>query len=210
MKQTLLEAYLLKAKLDVNFIFVNWEKFSQSINYVSVRNRVESIGVYLASMIDFMVKNHLVSIDDINLVGFSLGAHISGFAGKHVKSGKLPKIVGLDPAGPLFSLTKPQERLDREDAKYVEVIHTNGALLGFYDPIGTVDFYPNYGLEQPGCPWTSTDKCSHKRAFKYFAESIYSPIQFYAYPCASIEDMNGGSCQGAEFPMGGEPGDYKA
>lgn len=32
-------------------------------------------------------------------------------------SGKLPKIVGLDPAGPLFAMDKPNQRLDKYDAK---------------------------------------------------------------------------------------------
>lgn len=51
-------------------------------------------------------------------------------AGKFLKSGKLPKITGLDPAGPLFDWDKPESRLDKNDAKYVEIIHTNGAFLG--------------------------------------------------------------------------------
>lgn len=124
----------------MNLIAVNWDKSSQTLNYIAARNRVEPIGAHLAAMIDFLVRNEQVSISDISVIGFSLGAHIAGIgwfkrqihlrnkrllilvtfsAGKHVQSGKLPKIVGLDPAGPLFSLKKPHERLDRLDAKYV-------------------------------------------------------------------------------------------
>lgn len=36
----------------------------------------------------------MVSLDDINLIGFSLGAHVAGIAGKQMQNGKLPKIVG--------------------------------------------------------------------------------------------------------------------
>lgn len=110
-------AFLSKAKVDVNLIAVNWEKSSQTLNYIAARNRVEAIGAHVAALIDFMVSTDLVSLNDITLIGFSLGAHIAGIAGKHVQTGKLPKIVGLDPAGPLFSLNKPHERLDRLDAK---------------------------------------------------------------------------------------------
>lgn len=67
-----------KAKLDVNLIAVNWEKSSQTLNYIAARNRVETIGAYVAALIDFMVTNDLVSLSDISLIGFSLGAHIAG------------------------------------------------------------------------------------------------------------------------------------
>jgi hypothetical protein len=56
----------------------------------------------------------------------------------------------LDPAGPLFGGTAPSERLDREDADYVDVIHTDG-LYGISDAIGHKDFFPNGGKSQVGC-----------------------------------------------------------
>lgn len=71
--------------------------------------------------------------------------------GKNVRSGKLPKIVGLDPAGPLFSLDKPDERLNSQDADYVETTQTSK--LGFFNPLGNVSFYPNGGYIQPTCSW---------------------------------------------------------
>lgn len=63
-----------------------------------------------------------------------------------MRSGKLPKIVGLDPAGVLFSVDKPDERLNSNDATYVETVQTSK--LGFFDPIGKVSFYPNGGVVQ--------------------------------------------------------------
>jgi len=35
-------------------------------------------------------------------------------------------IVGLDPAGPEFNLADHRARLDSTDAKFVDVIHSNG------------------------------------------------------------------------------------
>lgn len=64
--------------------------------------------------------------------------------------------IGLDPAGPLFDFQDPRVRLDRTDAKFVDVIHSNGETLilgglGAAQPLGHVDFYPNGGRVQHGC-----------------------------------------------------------
>lgn len=37
--------------------------------------------------------------------------------------------TGLDPAGPLFEAQHPKARLDSSDAKFVDVIHSNGENL---------------------------------------------------------------------------------
>ena len=58
--------------------------------------------------------------------------------------------TGLDPAGPLFESQHPNSRLDESDAEFVDVIHSNGENLilgglGSWQPMGTVDYYPNGG-----------------------------------------------------------------
>ena len=50
-------------------------------------------------------------------------------------------LTGLDPAGPLFEGYSPKVRLDKTDADYVDVIHSNGDSLiigglGAWEPIG--------------------------------------------------------------------------
>lgn len=38
------------------------------------------------------------------------------------------------------------------DAEFVDVIHSCAGILGFKNPIGHIDFYPNGGgAPQPGC-----------------------------------------------------------
>lgn len=59
------------------------------------------------------------------MVGHSLGAHVVGIAGKNVRTGRVPKIIGLDPANPLFSYNNPATRIAVGDALSVETIHTN-------------------------------------------------------------------------------------
>lgn len=60
-------------------------------------------------------------------------------------------VVGLDPAEPLFSDTDPIVRLDRNDANFVDVIHTDSLPftsggLGMKMAIGHIDFYPNVNI----------------------------------------------------------------
>lgn len=135
----------------------------------------------------------------LKLVGHSLGAHIVGIAGKHVKSGKLPKIIGLDPASPLFSLKKPDERLSDTDADTVEIVHTNAGFLGFSSPLGHISFYPNGGRSQPGCGIDLVSICAHSRSYVYYAESIHNPTGFYAWKCESYDEMKKGKCHVKNF-----------
>lgn len=74
----------------------------------------------------------------------SLGAHVCGHAGKSVTRGRIHTIFGLDPAGVLFNINDPANRLAATDADYVEAIHTDTVALGIGDPIGHADFYPKY------------------------------------------------------------------
>lgn len=85
--------------------------------------------------------------------GFSLGAHVAGNAGSATTSGKLSRVTGLDPAMPGFHVFASEKtRLDPTDAVFVDVIHSCAGVLGFLQPLGKVDFYPNGGTAvQPGC-----------------------------------------------------------
>lgn len=81
---------------------------------------------------------------NIAAVGHSLGAHVVGAAGKRTNQ-LIQAVIGLDPAGPLFSLDAPADRLHFTDATYVESIVTDAGRLGFEHPIAHGNFYPNWG-----------------------------------------------------------------
>lgn len=90
-------------------------------------------------------------------LGFSVGAHIAGFIGKQlqIENGgiQVARISALDPARPMFEHPEVAEmsRLAPLDAQHVDVYHSNILVYGFTAPIGTIDFYINGGLVQPGC-----------------------------------------------------------
>lgn len=61
-------------------------------------------------------------------------------------------LKGLDPAFPLYMFVNPSSRLSTDAADYVDIIHTDGGVLGYPWPIGHADFFPNQGIPlQPGC-----------------------------------------------------------
>jgi len=55
--------------------------------------RCKEIGNYVGKMIMTMTENTPQSNDDVHILGFSMGAHIGGFAGKRLE-GKLHRITG--------------------------------------------------------------------------------------------------------------------
>lgn len=57
--------------------------------------------------------------------------------------------LGLDPALPLFTTTNKDRKLDRTDAEFVDVLHTDALVEGKVERCGHIDFYMNGGLEQP-------------------------------------------------------------
>ncbi|XP_012940354.1 pancreatic triacylglycerol lipase-like [Aplysia californica] len=128
------------------------------------------------------------------MVGHSLGSHIMGYAGKEIqrlRNSKLGRISGLDPAGPFFESYSSVVRVDKSDATFVDIMHTDAEALldagfGTRYSIGHVDFYPNGGEHQPGCPEETYGilsmisfedekeggACSHGRAVDLFIHSI--------------------------------------
>lgn len=57
----------------------------------------------------------------------------------------------MDPALPLFITAEKNNKLDASDAAFVDVIHSNALVQGQIERCGTVDFYMNGGIMQPGC-----------------------------------------------------------
>ena len=50
--------------------------------------------------------------------------------------GKVGAIMGLDPATIIISNKSSENRLDKSDADYVEIIHTDFKSYGMAEPIG--------------------------------------------------------------------------
>lgn len=186
-----------------NIFVVDWSKLAKS-NYITAKSSVKKVG----EMVGELVKKIEVTFSrsTFMMVGHSLGAHVAGHAGASLK-GNLDGILGLDPASVLFSDSHPEDRLDKTDAKTVHVIHTS--TWGLQEPIGHADYFPNGGLNQPGCFLDMLDICAHSRSYLYYAESIQRG-NYKAVKCASYLDFEGGKCaENEESLMGGSELDTK-
>ncbi|TMW42849.1 hypothetical protein DOY81_012072, partial [Sarcophaga bullata] len=177
---------------DYNMIAIDWGR-ARSIDYASSVLAVPGAGQKIAAMVDFLVKNYNMKLDTLEIIGHSLGAHVAGFTGKNIATGKAHAIVGLDPALPLYSYDKPDKRLSSTDAYYVESIQTNGGELGFLKPIGKGAFYPNGGKRQPGCGADLTGSCAHGRSVSYYVEAVEQD-NFATIKCADYQDAVAKSC----------------
>ncbi|XP_067631632.1 phospholipase A1 VesT1.02-like [Eurosta solidaginis] len=182
----------LLSRGDYNIIVVDWSR-ARSVDYATSVSAVRPTGKKVAKIIDYLVENHGLDLHTTEVIGHSLGAHVAGYAGKNIGTGKLHAIIGLDPALPLFSYSKPKKRLSMDDAEYVETIHTNGGNLGFLKPIGKGAFYPNGGKKQPGCGWDVTGACSHGRSCEYYAEAV-AANSFISVRCGDYEGAVKDSC----------------
>ncbi|KAI8033734.1 endothelial lipase [Drosophila gunungcola] len=192
-----------------NVCVVDWGNLSQN-DYKSASMSIFDVGLTVAGIImalEELRPNHFHR-SNVTLAGYSLGAHAAGYAGA-VLEGRVEQIIGLDPAGPLFSLpaeVSPKYRLDPGDAQFVQVLHTSGGTLGTSLKCGHADFYPNGGrAPQTNCKMfanlrdmqnTNPIACSHSAAAIFFRQSMDPEYPFVGLECGSYREFSHGYCDG--------------
>ncbi|XP_031554827.1 pancreatic lipase-related protein 2-like isoform X2 [Actinia tenebrosa] len=207
----------LLQKEDANVIQVDWYKGAK-IPYETATANTRMVGAQIFELINFLNNRTDNTPSSFYIVGFSLGAHIAGYVGRRIKDSgsiKLGRITGLDPASVFFVEEHRDVRLDPTDADFVDVMHTDIDFLGSYTQSGHVDFYPNGGLDQRGCPTGLKNGpidyiiCDHMRAPEYYHQSVLavgSRCPMRAFPCKSMYDFERGycfKCQSEECPTMG-------
>ncbi|XP_021435376.2 lipoprotein lipase isoform X1 [Oncorhynchus mykiss] len=204
---------LYEREQDANVIVVDWLHTAQN-HYPVAAQDTKMVGQEIAHFIDWLEEATNIPLDNLHLIGYSLGAHVAGFAGSHA-SNKVGRITGLDPAGPDFEGEHAHHRLSPDDAHFVDVLHTftRGSLgfsSGIQQPVGHVDIYPNGGSFQPGCNLQSTletiskyglfaitdiPRCSHERSIHLFIDSLVNEQEAsMAYRCGSNDMFDRGMC----------------
>ncbi|KAG4068891.1 hypothetical protein HA402_005039 [Bradysia odoriphaga] len=186
-------AYLKHA--DYNIISVDYHPLAPEPCYVQAVQNLPTVGNCTAQLIDYLIQKQYFTLDVIHVIGFSLGAQTAGMVAGFIKSGRLKRITGLDPAKPLFIFANNNRKLGQDDAEFVDVIHTDVLQRGVLAPCGHADFYVNGGISQHGCEREkSPGGCNHDRAPAYYAESISSKEGFWAYKCKDWMQWAFGFC----------------
>lgn len=200
-------------------VIIDWGGGS-SPPYTQAVANIRLVGVITAHIIHMVYKEvKLPNLDRVHILGHSLGSHLAGYAGYTLQSEFgliLGRITALDPAEPLFADTDLIVRLDKNDAKFVDVIHTDASPfsnfgLGMRNPIGHVDFYPNGGYNNPGCDASMQDyiqqekgsffwgiqqflSCNHIRSHQFMTDSLKVKCPSKGISCDSYDDFKYGHC----------------
>lgn len=144
-------------------------------------------------------------LTSIHIIGFSLGAHVAGLAGKLVRrklNTTLGRITALDPARPCFA--RSEYRLDKGDAQFVQAIHSSAGVLGIEEPLGHADVYVN-GLsgDHPECRGrTISLECDHAQAWKLYSASAMNENALTGRRCASWDELLQNDCSGQDTVLG--------
>lgn len=184
---------LLRAE-DVNVISVDWSTFANCGYVQTALTLIPNIAKVTSELISTLISSGS-SLNSFHVIGHSFGAQLAGFVGKYMAPLKLPRITGLDPAGPWYKFQTSSGRLDKTDALFVDCIHTNGKVMGIGKNIGHVNFHPNGGSAQPACPVLDV-LCSHQMSVKYYTQSVLNPKIFCSTKCLDYFDFLSGKCSG--------------
>ncbi|CAG4982164.1 unnamed protein product [Parnassius apollo] len=175
-----------------NVALLNWQElasmalpsFASSYLNWAVPN-ARKLGVRFADTLANMSAAGL-DLKKTHLIGHSLAAHVFGIAGNAMSQGKQPAcIIGLDPSKVAFENKPAKLRLNPDSASMVTVIHTDITKYGTSEPMGKVDFWPNFRhmgqANQPGCDrrpsptFSMQDLCSHNRSWQLLIDSLKHP-----------------------------------
>lgn len=77
---------------DFNIVCVDWENGATLPNYVKASANARLVGKQLAMLLKGLEEKVGLSRKNMHLIGFSLGAHVAGFAGSEMKN--ISRITG--------------------------------------------------------------------------------------------------------------------
>ncbi|XP_051567197.1 phospholipase A1 member A-like [Myxocyprinus asiaticus] len=199
-------AQALLREEDVNILVVDWV-YGASFAYNRVVENYKEVAVQISVLINQLMKDGS-TLESFHFIGVSLGAHVCGFVGT-LFEGKLGRITGLDPAGPMFKSADPFDRLDSSDALFVEAIHTDSDYFGISIPVGHMDFFLNGGMDQAGCAHSRFPSmygyviCDHMRALHVYMSALNNSCLLVGFPCSSYEEFLAGKCINCKGPFNG-------
>ncbi|GLG98617.1 Phospholipase A1 [Gryllus bimaculatus] len=134
---------------DYNIILVDWSGPAAADVPTAVQNAV-LVGDYVGQVVNHLIGSRGLDPDQLVIIGHSMGGHVAGIVGNRL-GGLAAEVIALDPANEIFDDNPLEDQLDITDAKFVQIIHTNGGGFGQPESRGHADFFPNGGIKQAGC-----------------------------------------------------------
>lgn len=131
--QAVVGAYLQRK--DHNILVMDWSQYNAGNYFLETIPHTMKIGEMLGQAIVTLTSQGF-DISKLHMVGHSMGAHLLGQAGRVAKflssnAVRVPRITGLDPAGPGFYPVNPYLiAVNKFDANFVDIIHTDFVMLG--------------------------------------------------------------------------------
>ena len=126
-----------------NIISVDWEPLAGPQPWYTIASaNAKKVGHRTAEFFKFLMENSHLSMDDIHIIGFSLGGQLVAFIGQDF-NGELPRITALDPAGFLYHTADPEDKLTPDDAKFIDVIHSAGLWMGTDEKVRKLSKFRN-------------------------------------------------------------------
>ena len=185
-----------EAGMGCNLVGIDWRELDGSAHL-----RVVQAGRQTGRLVEILVREVGLRVEDIHSIGFSYGAHVVANASKELQQlglGRIPRITALDPGRHGFNQESSDNiRLCKADADLVDVIHTSR--IGFQEPLGHLDFYPNGGDAQVSegagdkinfCDLQSGGGWEHQRAVQYYQESILGCHKFISWRGNDWQEFN--------------------
>jgi len=188
--------------MDCHVIAVDWRRGSSMPMYNQAVANTMVVGRATAKILSDISKIYKYSPKIIHYIGFSMGAQVGGFAGRHfynLTGKKFGRMTVLDPAAPGFEQYGERVHVKKDDAEFTMAVHTSAGdsaitgKVGMIKPIGHIDFYPNGGVSQPGCSFYQV-VCHHERAHYFFREAILNSAdpngcRFEARHCEESQEV---------------------
>ncbi|XP_014218852.1 inactive pancreatic lipase-related protein 1-like [Copidosoma floridanum] len=174
----------LHATRDVNILLVDWTNIASNLNYTTVMKNLPAVAheIYqLIRALRFKQWNHITKTsilwNNLYFIGHGLGAQLSGRVAYLLQQNtfwKVNRITGLDPAQLCFPHNFTDYTLDKSDADFVDVIHSNIDYDNFL-PLGHIDFFVDGRTLRPKCEkleYIEAMTCRQKLSYKLYLKSL--------------------------------------
>lgn len=79
---------------EFNVISIDYHPLAPEPCYVQAVHNLPLVAKCTAQLLDYMMGKGMFTLDDLHIIGFSLGGQTAGMIGNFVKTGKLRRITG--------------------------------------------------------------------------------------------------------------------